>query len=61
MNPIETEEHIRRLDVILALEPVRQVLPEIKNDKKPEFVFERYVITDDGKMSVERPNHRNST
>lgn len=65
MNPIDTEEHIRNLDMILAGAPKdsRMVhpLPKSKSVKNPEFIIERYVITDDGKMRVEHPKGHEAT
>jgi len=54
MNPIVTEERIRNLELMLYGGcPVRQVGGD---NHEPEFVVERYIVTEDGKMRVERPS-----
>jgi len=81
MNPVDTEKHIRKLELMLYggvpprpgadygsqecghLDGVSARCPDVhatlgNRESDPEFVVERYVVTSDGKMLVERPGSR---
>jgi rRNA processing protein Gar1 len=61
MNPIENEDAVRRMELMLgAMRDGSYVhlSPRNRTSSEQEFVVETYVIDSDNKMRVERPSQK---
>jgi len=65
MNPVEIEEDIRRMKLMLGSDclhrgcvPSDYIRPVDRSDGEPEFVVETFIIGPNGEMRVSRPPNK---